>query len=102
MAPAVKYAEKPATTTKARSTENAVTAAAHHYQAGFGNQFLSEAVPVRCRSAATRRSGRRSGFTPSRFPGRRSRRRAPKIAAPGSTAFSRRSRIGLMRASRTG
>jgi homogentisate 1,2-dioxygenase len=45
MAPAVKHAEKPAITTKARSTENAVSAADHHYyQAGFGNQFLSEAV----------------------------------------------------------
>ena len=42
MAPAVKHAEKLDTAIKARSTASA--AAALHYQAGFGNHFLSEAV----------------------------------------------------------
>ena len=44
MAPAVKHAEKPDTTIKARGAESAGTAATLHYQSGFGNQFLSEAV----------------------------------------------------------
>ena len=44
MAPAVKHAEKPNTTIKARGADSVGTAAALHYQSGFGNQFVSEAV----------------------------------------------------------
>ena len=43
MAPAVKHAEKPDTKAKSRSAESA-SAGVAPYQAGFGNQFLSEAV----------------------------------------------------------
>ena len=42
MAPAVKHAEKHVSKVKSRSAGSA--SAAPSYQAGFGNQFLSEAV----------------------------------------------------------
>ena len=63
---------------------------AHGYQSGFGNEFATEALPARCRSAATRRSARRTASTPSRCAAPRSPRRAPRTARSGSTASARR------------
>ena len=102
MAPAVKHAEKPDTTIKARSAESAGTAAPSIIRPASAISFCPKRSPAHCRSAATRHSGRRSGSMPSRFQVRRSPPRALKIAALGPTASSRRWCIGLMRASRTG
>ena len=96
MAPAVKHAEKPDTTIKARSAESAGAASALQYQAGFGNQFLSEAV------AGALPVGRNSpqrpplGLYAEQISGTRhyTTVRALKIAALGPTAFSRRWCIG--------
>ena len=55
MALAVKHAEKPDTKAKSRSAQSADAGASLQYQAGFGNQFLSEAVAFTRIPAATRR-----------------------------------------------
>ena len=76
--------------TKVRAAETKLPRgeAAVPYQSGFGNDFTpARRSPAPCRSAATRRSGRRTVSMPSRYRGTAfTAPRARKTAAPGPIA----------------
>ena len=102
MAPAVKHAEKPDTKIKARGAESKGTAASLQYQAGFGNEFQSEAVAGALPVGRNWPQRPPLGLYAEQISGTAFTTAAPKTAAPGPTASSPRWCISRISASRTG